>query len=195
MAISLDAGLQQSRIKPGTKLISINSVELHTKSNYQDFQRFQVVDVGMAADAEATLPSLIEAVRSALPNDRKDAIAKRGEDSRKAKAQAKARTLEAAAIGWDASPISTARLCAELYAQIKDEDWSLASPTAQVSYWPQRLWTMEKPYQFIGDGGGMGITGIGPINDPSELGPALKKGIALVKAGEPVLVDVVTPGR
>ena len=34
-------------------------------------------------------------------------------------------------VRWDASPISTARLCMELYAQIKDDDWSLASPTAR----------------------------------------------------------------
>ena len=54
-------GINETKIKPGTKLISINSVELITKSNYQDFQRFQVTDIGMAADAEATLPSLIEA--------------------------------------------------------------------------------------------------------------------------------------
>ncbi len=39
----------------------------HQKSNYQDFQRFQAVDVGMAADAEATLPSLIEAVKVRAP--------------------------------------------------------------------------------------------------------------------------------
>ncbi len=48
-------GSQESRIKPGTKLISISAVDLLTKANYQDFQRFQVVDVTMAADAEATL--------------------------------------------------------------------------------------------------------------------------------------------
>ena len=29
-----------------------------------------------------------------------------------------------ATVGWDASPITTARMCAEVYAQIKDEDWS-----------------------------------------------------------------------
>src|SRR5262249_8633961 len=46
-------GVQESRIKPGTKLISISSVDLLTKSNYQDFQRFQVVDVHMAGDAQA----------------------------------------------------------------------------------------------------------------------------------------------
>ena len=45
-------GLRESRIKPGTKLITISSVELNTKSNFQDFQRFQVTDIGMAADSE-----------------------------------------------------------------------------------------------------------------------------------------------
>ena len=53
------AGLQESHIKPNAKLISISSIALNTKSNYQDFQRFQVVDVDMAGDAEATLPALI----------------------------------------------------------------------------------------------------------------------------------------
>src|SRR5262249_33078493 len=64
-------GLRESRIKPGTKLIAISSVELNTKANFQDFQRFQVTDIGMAADAEASLPFLIEAVRAAIPSDRK----------------------------------------------------------------------------------------------------------------------------
>jgi thiamine pyrophosphate-dependent acetolactate synthase large subunit-like protein len=162
-------GLQQSRIKPGTKLISINSVELHTKSNYQDFQRFQVVDVGMAADAEATLPALIEAVKAAIPNDRKAAIEKRGEDSRKAKAQARARTLEAAAIGWDASPISTARMTAELYPHVKDLDWSMIGSDRQMSSWPSRMWPMDKHYSHIGSSGGYGVG----YNSPAAVGAAL----------------------
>ena len=36
----------------------------------------------------------------------------------------------------------------------------------------------------------MGWTGIGAIKDPNELGPALKRAVAAVKAGEPTLVDV-----
>ena len=109
-------GSNSTRIKPGTKLISINSVDLNTKANYQDMQRFQEVDVAMAADAEATLPALIEALKSAIPNDRKAAIAQRGEAQRKAYAETRARTLQAAAVGWDASPISTARLVMETFA-------------------------------------------------------------------------------
>src|SRR6266853_918293 len=61
-------GTNSTRIKRDAKLISISSVDLNTKANYQDFQRFQVIDVQMAADAEATLPALIEAVKSAIPN-------------------------------------------------------------------------------------------------------------------------------
>ena len=162
-------GINETRVKPGTKLISINSVELHTKSNYQDFQRFQVVDVGMAADAEATLPSLIEAVRAAIPNDRKDAIAKRGEASRKAREAARARTLELAAIGWDATPISTARLAAELWPHIKDLDWSMIGSDRQMSSWPSRMWPMEKHYSHIGSSGGYGVG----YNSPAAVGAAL----------------------
>src|SRR5208282_4343176 len=50
-------GQNVGKTKPGTKLISISSVDLLTKSNYQDFQRFQSIDVSMPGDAEATLPS------------------------------------------------------------------------------------------------------------------------------------------
>ena len=119
--------LRESRVKPGATLISIGAGDFYLKSNYQDFQRFQPVDVSIAGDAEATLPTLIEAVRSALPAERQDALAKRGATLRKAWEENRARTRLAATYGWDASPISTARLCAELWAQIKTEDWSLVS--------------------------------------------------------------------
>ena len=42
---------------------------------------------------------------------------------------------------------------------------------------------------------GLGVTSFGPITDPDELGPALKKAVAVVKRGEPALVDVVSQGR
>jgi acetolactate synthase I/II/III large subunit len=41
----------------------------------------------------------------------------------------------------------------------------------------------------------MGVQGFGPVKDPSELGPTLAKAVQVVKAGEPVLVDVVTQPR
>ena len=152
-------GENATRMKPDAKLISISSVDLNIKSNYQDFQRFQVIDVQMAADAEATLPALIEAVRSAIPDSAKSAIAKRGEAAKRAYAEGLVRTKEAAAIGWNASPISTPRMVMETFAQIRDLDWSLVN--GNLSGWPSRLWPMEKHYHYIGGSGGYG-QGYGP---------------------------------
>src|SRR6266576_3272492 len=65
------AGLDQKlRIKPGTKLISIGVGDLYIRANYQDFERYQSVDVSIGADAEATLPMLTEYVKQAIPSDR-----------------------------------------------------------------------------------------------------------------------------
>ena len=41
----------------------------------------------------------------------------------------------------------------------------------------------------------MGVHGEGPISDPEKLGPALQRAVAIVKGGEPALVDVVSQGR
>src|SRR4029077_1654024 len=105
-------GIRQSKIKSGTKLITISGVELNQKSNYQDFQRFQSVDIAMPGDTEASLPSLIEEVKKLITAEKKDAYAKRGEKFKKSWQGAHDRARQAAAIGWDLSPISTARLSA-----------------------------------------------------------------------------------
>jgi thiamine pyrophosphate-dependent acetolactate synthase large subunit-like protein len=161
-------GNREQRIKPNTKLITISSMELNTKSNFQDFQRFQVTDIGMAADSEASLPFLIEAVKAAIPSDKKAAIEKRGEALKKAYQQARERQRQTAALGWDASPISTARLNAELYNAVKNEDWSLVTSTGNTSGWSERLFKMDKHYRWLG---GSGASGLG-YGLPASVGAA-----------------------
>ena len=39
------------------------------------------------------------------------------------------------------------------------------------------------------------MKGFGPITDPKDLGPTLQKAVQIAKAGEPVLVDVVSQPR
>ncbi|MBZ5644277.1 MAG: twin-arginine translocation signal domain-containing protein [Acidobacteriia bacterium] len=155
--------------QPGAKLIAINSNNLFIKGNYQDFQRFPEVDLDIAADAEETLPSLTEAVKRLLNDDRKRAAQDRGARLAKAHQHALEGARDAAAFAWNASPISTARLCAELWAQIQNEDWSLVGATTFVSKWPQRLWNFDKHYQYIGNAGGYGIG----YNAPAATGAAL----------------------
>jgi len=166
-----DALVRSSRsiVKPGTKLISINANDLYTKGNYQDFQRYPEVDIAMAADAEATLPALIEACKRLMTADRQRALQERGKKLAETHQNAMDRARAEAAYAWDASPISTARMAAELWAQIKNEDWSLVSESGNVSGWPMRLWNFDKPYRHFGDSGGAGV-GYGA---PAAVGAAL----------------------
>jgi acetolactate synthase I/II/III large subunit len=157
-------------IKPGAKLISISASDLYLKSNYQDFQRYTEVDLAMAADAEATLPALIEAVKSLLTDDKKRTYADRGKKLATQHQDALRRARDEAAYGWDASPITTARLCAEIWNAIHNEDWSLVCEVSPwVNRWPLRLWNFDKFHQYIGNSGGFGV-GYGA---PASLGAAL----------------------
>jgi acetolactate synthase-1/2/3 large subunit len=156
--------------KKGVKLISITASDLYMKSNYQDFQRYTEVDLAMAADAETTLPSLIEAVKLLLTDDRKRIFADRGKKLAAQHEEALRRARDEAAYAWDASPITTARLCAEIWGAIKNEDWSLACEVSPwVNRWPLRLWNFDKYHQYIGNSGGFGV-GYGA---PAALGAAL----------------------
>jgi thiamine pyrophosphate-dependent acetolactate synthase large subunit-like protein len=288
-------GTRTSRLKAGAKVINLGVGDLYIRANYQDFQRFAEADVSIGADAETTLPALIEAVKIELSPERRATNAKRADDLRKAFMQGKERGAAAATLGWDSSPVTTARLSAEIWAAIRNENWALVSADGFVSRWPHRLWNIDQHHQFIGGSGGsgvgyglpaavgaalghksegrlvvniqndgdlmyapgalwtavhhkiplltvmhnnrayhqevmhvqrvgnwrnrgvdrahigttirdpnidyaklaqsMGMLGIGPIEDPKDLAPALKRAVEVVKAGDPVLIDVVTEPR
>src|SRR4029450_779048 len=109
----------------GAKSISISSLDLFIKSNIQDFQPMSQADLAIAGDAQATLPSLIEEVKREMTPDRKRVFEERGKRLAEAHAKAREQAIEEARFGWDSSPISLARLAAELWPLIKNEDWSL----------------------------------------------------------------------
>src|SRR3989449_2825877 len=115
-----DGTPSRSRLKPGAKLISISSLDLFTRSNYQDFGRYQEVDMALAADAEETLPLLIEEVRRLITGDRRRVIEARGARLAAASQRRMEQNRVRATYGWDDSPISTARIAVELWDQIKD---------------------------------------------------------------------------
>ena len=263
--------------------------------NYQDFARYNEVDMAIAGDGESTLPELIEACKKLITADRRRAMQDRGAKLAEAHKRMVDQNHQQAALGWDSSPLTTARVSAELWAQIKNEDWSLVGNDSFFSRWPTRLWNFDKHYQFIGGSGGEGVgygapaavgaalankkygrltiniqndgdlnyapgvlwtathhkipmltvmhnnrgyhqevmfvttmaaranrdvsragigtkliepnidyasmakgygmMGIGPITDPKDIAPAVKRALEVVKSGEPALIDTVTQGR
>ncbi len=279
--------------KRDVKTVHVTLGDNVMKSNYQDMQRFCPVDLSINGDAEASLPALTEAVKHALSGTQRAALAGRAEKLRAQHREMKDRTRALAAVGWDARPVSTARLSAELWNAIKSERWCLAE-TSGVS-WSRRLWAATEYYNFLGHAGAAGVgycapaavgaalanrdqgivtvviqpdgdlmyapgilwtaahhkipilmlmhnnrayhqelmhlqkmaglhnrrmdtAGIGttienpevdfaglaralgvwsegPIADPAAVGPALSRALAVVKRGEPALIDVVSQGR
>jgi thiamine pyrophosphate-dependent acetolactate synthase large subunit-like protein len=139
--------------KPAAKLISIGMQEVYQKSNYQDIQRFQPVDLAVGGDVEASLPDLVEQVTRVM-HGRGDLVEQRRATYRKMHDQMKARDREASTLGWDASPISTARLAAETYNAIRREKWALVSDRIP---WSRRLWPMTEHHQYLGGSGGAGL--------------------------------------
>jgi acetolactate synthase I/II/III large subunit len=159
----------RSILKSGAKTIAISTRDLGIKANYQEFQRYPELDLAVTGDAEATLPSLVDAVKRLVTADRRrvfDARAKKLADASRAALE---RAHADAAYAWDAGPVTTARLSMEMWDAIKNEDWSLVSPVNMISNWPMRLWSFDKHYQFIGGSGGAGV-GYGA---PASLGAAL----------------------
>lgn len=143
-------------VKPGTKLLSISSGPLSMKSNYQDMQRFQVIDVDIAADAEATLPSLLEDVKALLTPQRRSAISARGQAMRTQYKELQAKALAEAKKGWDLSPMTPARLTLELLDKVKTLDWSLVGGSRWMVRWARRLWPISRYYHYLGLSGGDG---------------------------------------
>ena len=154
--------------KPGAKIVTLGVRDLYLKSNYQDFGRFQDIDLDIAGDGEASLPALTEAVKRQINAGRKSAFEARGKKLAALHLAVVEELKSDATIGWDASPITTARMCAEVYAQIKDEDWSLVGTSIRLT-WPHRMWDFKKPHQWNGFSGGAGVG----YTLPASLGAAL----------------------
>jgi thiamine pyrophosphate-dependent acetolactate synthase large subunit-like protein len=158
-----------SKLKPDAKVIVIGTTDIAPKANLANYARYTEAGLTITGDAEATLPSLIRAVEKEITPARKSAAETRGAKLKAMSAGFTKAIHAQAAMAWDASPVSTARFCAELWEQIKNEDWTLATETHHYGYWPYRLWSMEKHYNAIG---GSGAGGVG-YNAPGALGAAL----------------------
>jgi thiamine pyrophosphate-dependent acetolactate synthase large subunit-like protein len=148
---------QQRAADPEVKLISLGMSDLYLKSNYQDFQRYLGVDLSIAGDAEATLPALVEAVKERLLRADRAAREARARQLRSDFQAMRERARQEAAVAWNASPISTARLCMELWRHLDGRDWCLVSEPFFQGYWPHRLWVMNRPEHYLGGSGGYGV--------------------------------------
>jgi thiamine pyrophosphate-dependent acetolactate synthase large subunit-like protein len=125
------------------------------------------------ADPESSLPAIIDEVKRQLTADRRsmiqDRAAKHAEANQRARIETLSQAVQARRAGWDASPVSTARIYSELWPLIMNEDWCLASPSNFSGGHNGQLWDHNKPYSYLG---GQGAGGMG-YGAPACVGAAL----------------------
>jgi thiamine pyrophosphate-dependent acetolactate synthase large subunit-like protein len=157
------------RINPNATVISINALYLQGSGNYQDQQRFYNPTMPIAGDSEASLPYLIDAINRGMTSERRAQDPARAAHFTDVWVKRRQDNLAQAAVGWDSSPISVGRWVAEIYAQIKNDDFSLVSGTFYQGSFPNRLWDLDKYHHLSSDGGAYGV-GEGL---PSAIGAAI----------------------
>lgn len=145
--------------------------------------------MNISADAESSLPGIIDEVNRQMTADKKrtiqDRIAKHTEANQKAHIEGVKQAVEAKRAGWDGSPVSTARIYSELWPLIMNEDWCLSSPSGFSGGHNAQLWDHNKPYSYLG---GQGAGGMG-YGAPASVGAAL----AAKNRGR-IVVNVQTDG-
>jgi acetolactate synthase I/II/III large subunit len=141
------------------------------------------------ADAEASLPLIIEEVKRQMTADQKTRIqariAKHAIANHDARVTAITQAVESKRAGWNGTPISTARIYAELWPLIMNEDWCLSSPSNFSGGHHAQLWDHNKPYSYLG---GQGAGGMG-YGAPASVGAALA-----AKARNRIVVNIQTDG-
>jgi thiamine pyrophosphate-dependent acetolactate synthase large subunit-like protein len=153
----------------GGKTISICAEYLSQGHNIHDFGNYAEVDVAIAADGEATLPSLIEEIRKQSPSSAARLRAARGAQIAAAHKAIRESEIDAARYGWNSSPVSVPRMVAELGRQIQNDDWAIVSGHQFTGQWQRRLLNHDKFYRYNGDSGGFGIG----YDTPASVGGAL----------------------
>jgi thiamine pyrophosphate-dependent acetolactate synthase large subunit-like protein len=143
----------------------------------------------LEADAEASLPLIIEEAKRLLTGDKKtvaqERAAKHASANHDARVQAISQAVEVAKAGWNGSPISTARIYAELWPLIMNDDWCLSSPSNFSGGHNARLWDHDKPWSYLG---GQGAGGMG-YGAPASVGAALA-----ARARNRYVVNIQTDG-
>lgn len=140
-----------SRLAPDAKVADLGYNDLAISSWTHDFASLEEVDLQVTADTTVALPKLLGLCREIA---RRETAGRRAE--RDAQAARLARMHDEAWANWrrDAervwndTPVSTARLAAEVWEAVKEHDWVLAPGTA--GEWAYRIWDFDAPYRHVG---------------------------------------------
>jgi benzoylformate decarboxylase/acetolactate synthase-1/2/3 large subunit len=171
-----------SRIADGACVIDLGFGDLGISSWSEDYAEALPADLRITADTAVALPQLLELCRRLIAGEPLARAAER--EARKADL---AERHDATWRGWaekaaqvaDSSPVSTARLAAEVWDVVKSHDWVLTAGTA--AEWALRTWDFDRPHRHPGK----------QLGTATQIGISL--GVALAHKGTGRLVVDLQP--
>jgi acetolactate synthase I/II/III large subunit len=171
-----------SRIADGACVIDLGFGDLGISSWSEDYAEALPADLRITADTAVALPQLLELCRRLVAGEPLERAAER--EARKADL---AERHDATWRGWaekaaqvaDQSPVSTARLAAEVWDVVKEHDWVLTAGTA--AEWALRTWDFDRPHRHPGK----------QLGTATQIGISL--GVALAHKGTGRLVVDLQP--
>jgi acetolactate synthase I/II/III large subunit len=149
----------ESVVAEGTKLVRIGLEDYGIKSWTSSHGRLVPADVAILGSGPLVLRELARVCEREIDGDLRRLI-----EQRTARAQEIQMAIDhrlrtdVKERWWPQKPISTARLAAEIWEVIRDEDWVLVH--GSLSGWERRLWDVTDGARCIAGGGGTG-TGMG----------------------------------
>jgi len=149
----------QSVIRDGTRLVRVGLQEYGVRAWTSSHGRLTPADISILGSGPQVLRELTRLCQSAMDGDLQRRVAERAARTREIHTAIVARAQKDLKERWWAQkPIATARLAAEIWETIRDQDWVLAH--GSLSGWERRLWEVSDGARFIAGGGGTG-TGMG----------------------------------
>jgi benzoylformate decarboxylase/acetolactate synthase-1/2/3 large subunit len=170
----------RSRIAPGATILDLGFNDLGISAWSHDFAALHETDVQVSADTVVALPLLLDACRRLAGGDSERRERRRAELAAAHEATWEGWRREAEGT-WDAQPVSTARLVAEVWDAIRERDWVLSAGTA--AGWALRTWDFDQPHRHPG----------GSLGTATQIGISLGVALAHRDAGR-LVVDLQPDG-
>ncbi|MPZ86233.1 MAG: thiamine pyrophosphate-binding protein [Actinophytocola sp.] len=171
-----------SRLRPGTRLMSLGFSSLGVRGWSHDFGRLLAVSPDVTADTVAALPHLVDVVRTEVarrpPVDAPVGAAWRARLAELGRRQRR-RWEEQRNADASLTPLATSTVAGATWDVVRDYDWVLTAGTSRG--WARRIWNIDAAYRHPGDS----------LGTATQIGIAL--GVALAHRGTGRLVVDLQP--
>lgn len=154
-----------ARVPETARVAHVGLDHLITKAWTSDFQRLYPADLRVTASAAPALAALLPQVRDRLAagpdataarvEERRSALTARSAELARGWREAAGAAAVSGVAGGDAEPVPRAHLAVVLDLLTRDRDRVLAN--GHLGNWVHRLWSLDRPRQYLGDNGGAGL--------------------------------------